>query len=374
MTPAKDLLVEALLSPASVKGLSPVEWDLLVRQGRRAKLLARLAHRLVNAGLIDDLPAAPRRHLLAEKKMADRQIHSVQWEVACLGRELGELAVPTVLLKGAAYALAGLPVADGRTFADIDILVPKARLPDVESQLMVYGWVDPSTDAYDQQYYRRWMHEIPPLTHRFRGTSLDVHHAILPETARVKVNTPALFEAVIPLAGHPGMHVLQPWDMFLHSATHLFHEGEFDSGLRDIFDLDSLLRHFGQEAGFWDGLVPRALALGLTRPLFYALRYTTMLLRTPVPGPVMQTVAPHGPARPLLRLMDACYRRALMPMHASSEGAWSGPARTALYIRSHWIRMPFLLLAYHLGRKALVKPVVPEPEKVVDKFQDDAPA
>jgi hypothetical protein len=219
------------------------------------------------------------------------------------------------------------------------------------------------------------MHEIPPLTHRFRGTALDVHHAILPETARVKVNTAALFDALVAVAGHPGMHVLPPWDMFLHSATHLFHEGEFDSGLRDLFDLDSLLRHFGQSVpGFWDGLVPRARQLGLTRPLFYALRYTTRMLQTPVPAAVLQAAAAGGPPVGVRQCMDACYARALRPMHASSDGWWSGPARTALYVRSHWIRMPFLLLAYHLGRKALVKPERDEPEKVVDKFQDDIPA
>jgi len=71
--------------------------------------------------------------------------------------------------------------------------------------------------------------------------------------------------------------------------------------------------------------------------------------------------------------MDACYLRALRPLHDSTSTMGSWPARFALYVRSHWIRMPFGLLAFHLGRKAFVRPKKPEPEKVVDPH-DDTPA
>ncbi|APW38582.1 hypothetical protein RD110_16405 [Rhodoferax koreense] len=369
----RDLILRALLAPASVTGLSPLEWDLLIRQGRRANLLARLAYRLGDAGLIDAVPPRPRLHLLADKLLSDRQIVSVQWEVECLRRELADAKVRTVLLKGAAYVMAGLPAAAGRTFSDIDIIVPKTKLADVESWLMAHGWQSAKQDEYDQRYYRQWMHEIPPLTHIRRGTSLDVHHAILPETARIQVNTPALFEGIVPLPGAAHVDVLQPWDMLLHSATHLFHEGELDNGLRDLFDLDSLLRHFGATPGFWEGLVPRALHLGLQRPLYYALRYTTLLLETPVPEAVLQAATVGRPAFGVAALMDACYTRALRPAHASTSSLGTWPARFALYVRSHWIRMPFGLLALHLGRKAFVRPKRPEPEKVVDPH-DDTPA
>ena len=140
--------------------------------------------------------------------------------------------------------------------------------------------------------------------------------------------------------------------MLLHSATHLFHEGNFDRGLRDLFDLDSLFRHFGQSPGFWDELIPRASELGLTRPLHYALRFCAMLAGTPIPADVLASQA-GKPGRITRFLTDGCYPRALKPPHASCARAGDALARTALYIRSHWIRMPFPLLSYHLARKAL---------------------
>jgi hypothetical protein len=169
----------------------------------------------------------------------------------------------------------------------------------------------------------------------------------------VKVNTEALFEDALELPDMPGLFVLAPVTMFLHSAAHLFHEGELDNGLRDLFDLDALLRDFGSRPGFWDELAPRARALGLTRPLFHALRYTTRLLGTPVPADVMNQAAADAPRwqAPL----DACYERALMPVHTSCDSPLTGAARLALYVRSHWLRMPVGLLARHLARKAWLR-------------------
>ena len=367
MTPPRDLIVTALLTPAVITRFSGQQWDLLIRQARRTKLLARLAHTLEGAGLLKAVPMAPRLHLTSALKLANRQDRSLRWEVACICKELADAGVRVTLLKGAAYAMAKLAAANGRSFSDIDILVPKAALLNVESELMLHGWQGGHHDAYDQRYYRRWMHEIPPLRHVRRGTTLDVHHAILPETARVKVNTSALLAAVVPLQGHTNLYVLQPVDMLLHSATHLFHEGDFEKGLRDLFDLDSLLRHLGATPGFWEQLVPRAVTLGLTRPLYYALRYTTLMLDTPVPAHVLEAAQIGKPPALVAWLMDACYVRALRPVHVSTNSPATWVARFALYVRSHWIRMPFYLLAYHLGRKALIRPKLHDDEKPVVK-------
>ncbi len=360
MRPERPLIVQALLKPESVARLSGLQWDLLIRQGRRANLLARLALSLSRHGVREAVPQAARMHLLSAQRMAERQDLALRWEVECVRSALSATGVPVTLLKGAAYVMAGLPAARGRMFTDIDIIVPKARLGEVESALMLNGWQGTGHDAYDQRYYRRWMHEIPPMRHVRRGTTIDVHHTILPETARVKVNTPALLAGIVPLPGEQNLFVLQPVDMLLHSATHLFHEGEFASGLRDLFDLDSLLQAFGAAPAFWEQLVPRAVELGLTRPLYYALRFTTTMLDTSVPQAVLDAAAIGKPPRPLAGLMDECYWRALQPLHASTNVPGTRLARFLLYVRSHWIRMPFPLLVYHLGRKVFVRHPLPE--------------
>ena len=351
----RNLVHEALVAPQVLPTLSGLQWDLLIRQARRANLLGRLAHSMADHRLLDAVPTAPRQHLLAAMLLAKRQVIAVRWEVECLMKAFAGTGVPLILLKGAAYVMAGLPASTGRVFSDTDIIVPRHLLGIAESALMQHGWRCAETSAYDQRYYREWMHEIPPMTHVRRGTTVDLHHNILPETARVKVKVGALFDAIAPVAGQAGLHVLQPVDMVLHSASHLFHEGELENGQRDLFDLDSLLRHFGAEPGFWHTLAPRARELGLARPLYHALRYTTAMLGTPVPFDVIDTVRDAEPMALVGRCLDFCYDRALRPMHASCDDRWTSLARTAVYVRSHWLRMPLPLLLVHLGRKALLR-------------------
>jgi hypothetical protein len=352
------LITQTLLQPERSLALTAAQWDLLVRQGRRANLLGKLAAELASFGLLERVPQAPRSHLFSALAVADQQARAIRWEVRCIHEALAAEDIPAVLLKGAAYVMAELPPARGRVFSDVDILVPKERIDHAEAALIRHGWSSSHHDAYYQRYYRQWMHEIPPLMHQKRGTVIDVHHAILPLTARIKVNTSALWDAPVPLSAHENFFILQPIDMVLHSAAHLFHEGELHNGLRDLFDLDALLRHFGKNAAFWADLLPRARDLGLERPLFYALRYTHRLLGTPMPEQVLANIS--QPAAAVRLAMDFCYMRALQPEHASCRRFGTPAARFALYVRSHWLRMPFFLLAYHLSRKALL------PEKRVD--------
>jgi len=124
--------------------------------------------------------------------------------------------------------------------------------------------------------------------------------------------------------------------------------------MKRIFDLACLMREFEQsEDDFWESLTPRAQQLGLVRPLFYALRYCKGLLKVPVPADAMAAASHAGaPSNMLLSLMDWCYLRALRPSHSSCDTASTWLARFALFLRSHWIRMPTHLLVVHLARKA----------------------
>jgi hypothetical protein len=242
--------------------------------------------------------------------------------------------------------------------------VPRQRLAEVESALMMGGWVSMNRDAYDQRYYRTWMHELPPLKHMQRGTVLDVHHAIMPLTARLKPDSRLLLERARALEADQRIKVLCPADMVLHSAAHLFHEGDLELGLRGLVDLDALLREFAPAEGFWSELHERAVQLQLEWPLHQALRYVGLLLQTPVPAFTAEAlrVSPQVRAGALRQAwMDTLFLRALRPAHATASDAWTPAARFLLYLRGHWLRMPPGKLALHLLRK-LTRPASPDPQ------------
>ncbi len=348
----RDLVVHALRQIGDLPQWSLAEWELLVRQARQADLLARIAVELERLGLVDRVPSEPRSHLDAARLVANAQHAEIQREVRHLWLALARVSVPLVLLKGSAYLVASLPSAAGRVFSDTDILVPKALLLDAESALTMNGWITTHHSAYDQRYYREWMHELPPMEHMRRRTVVDVHHTILPETARLKPDAAKLLAAARPVAGLDGVSVLAPVDMVLHSLTHLLHNEELTHGLRDLSDLDLLLRHFGASPDFWLELVERAREMDLERPLHYGLHCAHRILGTPVPERTLADAARASPAWPLATLMDALWWRALRSQHSTCATPLTGVALFLLYVRAHWMRMPPLLLARHLTIKA----------------------
>ena len=351
------VLIGVLRDPAHLGTLALGDWDLLLRQAGAADMTATLLDIVEQQGMLDAGPAQARRHLEWMRVVATRHRRAVRFEVAKIGQALAGLDVPLILLKGAAYAMAGLPPAAGRMFSDVDILVPKESIGEVEAALMLHGWAGTHQDDYDQRYYREWMHELPPMEHIHRGNSIDVHHAILPETAAMRPDPALLRAAAVPVPGAGKLWTLAPHDMVLHSAVHLFSEGEMQHGLRDLLDIHRLLLHFGATPGFWEALPARALQLQLERPLFYALRYAASLLGTFVPPAVMAEAAVAGqPATPLLALMDGLFLRALLPPHPSCAERVTPAVLAALYLRSNWLRMPPLMLARHLLHKAFLSP------------------
>ena len=349
---AVDLACLGLRDGRALARLSLAEWGPVIRQARRAEVLARIAEGLQQRDELDQVPARPREHLLWALRTARAQHVQVRREAEHILTALRELAVPVVFLKGAAYVLAKSPAALGRMSADVDILVPRSALSVVEGRLMMHGWFGTHHDAYDQRYYREWMHELPPLHHLRRGTTLDVHHNILPSTVRKPVDARLLLERAKPLPDLPGALVLDPPDMVLHSLSHLIHNDDLSHALRDLSDIDLLLRHHGLAADFWPTLLTRAIELNLQRSLYYGLWALTQSFATPLPAGLLVQTSGHAPAWPLRHLMQAMLRRGLRTAHPMAELPMTDAALLALTVRAHWLRMPPLLLTRHLARKA----------------------
>ncbi len=354
-------LLDALNDPSSLPSLSGPQWNQLIRLTRRTKSMAKLAHRVSAAGLDDQLDPRVLDHLLASRAVANQHRRVVSWEADRVIAALGDAGYDLIFLKGAAYVLSDMSAGHGRLISDVDIMVPKVNIDDAELRLHAAGWVPMKLDAYDQRYYRQWMHELPPLRHKARKGVLDVHHTILPESGRLRPDPAKLFAAAIPIPGihHPRVKMLAPADMILHSAAHLFQDGDLAGGLRDLLDLDDLLRAAGagddeKSGAFWRSLVSRGKELDLHRPLYYALRFTSRLLRTPVPQAVLDESSRTGkPMAPVPMIMDLLADRAFVPDAGQGKRWGASLARWMLYVRSHWLRMPPLLLAQHLGKKAM---------------------
>jgi len=342
------LLLAILVSPERAGVLTLDDWDLVVRAARSARLLAVLRARIDRAQLLGSIPPEVRAQLDGAWSAAAYRRQMVLREMSAVAKVLEPLDIPLVALKGAAYIAQGLRCAEGRLPEDLDLMVPRDRLDEAEHALVGAGWASDTTDPYDQRYYRAWSHELPPM--RFAGhvIELDVHHAILPPVGRARPDIRALFEGTVPIPG-VSFRALSPADQVLHACAHLFQDSDCAGRLRDLVDIDALLReHVAVTPGFWTALLARARRHSLGRPLWYALRYGQMWLETPVPAGVAAEVARLRPPALSRAAMDRLVPRALLPRSPDEEPTFSTRlARFALFFRSMWLRMPPWLLAYH---------------------------
>ncbi|MFL6863022.1 MAG: nucleotidyltransferase family protein [Allosphingosinicella sp.] len=322
------LVAGLLRDPASAERVT--DWTAILSAARAESLAGSLACRL--EGL--PLPAKVEALLEDARAAAEAGRTEALWEAEMARRALAPLGVPVVLLKGSAYSAAGLSAGVGRSIGDLDILVPRAALGEVERALLAAGWEWVKEDAYDDLYYRRWMHELPPLIHCSRGRMIDVHHSILPLTARPKPDAAALIADSSLLEN--GLRVLSPEDMIVHAAAHLFADGDLAGGLRNLWDIDRLVRDFEGE-GFWPRLEARAGRHGLLGAVRRAARLAHTLYGTDVPD--------------RWRGSDRWFEARLLAR--DGWGRETRPlVRLGFYARSHWLRMPPLMLARHLWTKA----------------------
>ena len=317
------LLARALRLPHTARTLDADGWTALLAIARAEQMIGTLAWRLEGV----TLPSAVAAILADARTSAEQGRIVALWEAEAARRVLAPLGVRVVLLKGTAFVAAGLRAGEGRSIGDLDILVPRAKLDRVEAALLAAGWEWVKPDPYDDAYYRRWMHELPPLIHRDRDRMIDVHHTILPLTARITPDPTALLAAAVEVA--PGLWTLSPRDMLVHAAAHLFADGDLAGGMRNVWDVHRLVEQFGTR-----GLDERAAHHGLSREMARALR-------------LAQALYGDG-AR--LHLADRAYLRRL-----TARDGWGRATRPlvrhAFYIRSHWLRMPPAMLARHLWTK-----------------------
>ena len=327
-------LVDLLAGRRDADSLAPRDWDGVIGAARAEALLATLAHRLADAALPPSVAA-----LFADQRAAAAVARAqALWEAEMARRALAPEGIEFLLLKGTAYAAAGLSCAEGRQIGDLDILVGWHDIGRAENELIEAGWEWVKPDPYDDAYYREHMHELPPLIHKARDRMIDVHHTILPRTHRVTPDALAMIGDAVLADG--GFAVLCPTDMACHCAAHLLADGDLQGGLRNLWDFHCLTRDFAAaDAGFWGELDARAALHGLRAPVQRAARLARDLYGAALP-----------PGWKRRESGDGWFVRRLL-----ARDDWGRPTHFALqqafYIRSHWLRMPPVMLAKHLWTK-----------------------
>ncbi|PHZ86069.1 nucleotidyltransferase domain-containing protein [Paremcibacter congregatus] len=346
-----SLVLEALKNPTMMRDLDVGQWNALLLQGQLLKLSGRLACDAEASGIWDELPPKAQQVLTNARVSVAAQQRKIMWEVNRIRRALVGFDGKVILVKGGGYIAGGLTCAQGRHSVDIDILVARKNIDLVEDYLLKAGYESQILNEYDQHYYRDWAHELPPLTHPDRMVEVDVHHNILQLTNKLSPQIDLMIEAAVPQEDN--IFVLAPADMLLHSIVHQFVDGTLKGSLRNLLEQHEMITEFGQSSGFWADFMDRAEQLGLRRPVFYCLRYCQHFFGTSIPQEVLAISAVAGPGPLTLKMMDMAVINSMVPYGEGRSRVLDYLATNGLYLRSHWLRMPPMMLFSHLTRKSL---------------------
>ncbi|MCX4025342.1 nucleotidyltransferase family protein [Endozoicomonas sp. SM1973] len=347
-------LLMVLKQPSVVVQFSVEQWNVLLFQAKQAGMLATLANCFQQQQVWQQLPEAVQGQCQDAMQFAQYLQRNACWEINRLRRVLYPAGYQMTLLKGAAYLYHKIPVSEGRLLADVDLLFNEADLPAIETLLIANGWECAKQNEYDKAYYRQWMHELPPYRHRERLYDVDIHHRILPRTSRLNPDPSLLLTASISLA-EPGLNTLCFPDMVLHAVVHLGYDADYHNRIRDLYDIDQLLRYGEQHVpDFWLQLQERALKLGVTLPLIDILWLLEQFFATPVNELLLRGL-PKNTTRTFQRIKYWALPEAMLPLARGQKRIQKQIASQLLYLRSHWLKMPLLLLLNHLSRKAWMR-------------------
>lgn len=317
-------------------------WTEFLQQAREHGLTARFYYVLRQQNLLHLVPEKVRQHGKSAAYYAEKQQHSLYFELQQLESLFSAVDCPCILLKGAAYRVLALPVSFGRLFADIDILVPASKLKQIRDKLFFNGFIEGAMSDYDRDYYLNWSHQNPPLQHYQRGTVIDLHHHIYPTASAKKIDIAPIFNHAEALPGS-SFKVPKTAHLFIHAAVHLFYQEESHKLVKDIIDLNDLLLAVAQQQQV-TLLLQQAREMAVHSAVINACWVLAKLFANPNALSLLAQ-ATEQPQPKVCKLL-------LTMLQEHGVKAWL--ARKLWFLRGHALKMRWQVLLYH----ALAKPIV----------------
>jgi len=268
-----------------------------------------------------------------------------------VGEAFASADIPVVLLKGVALARWSYADAGARPMVDIDLLVPPQEIGRGEELLRRLGYQICVSRRHERDA-RRWLHHLPEYRHPQHGDVIELHHGLVPPSAKVCIESAALWADVRPIAAGAGVYVLSPADQFLHVMLHLLYSSPIVGRLRQLLDLHVLASAAGGNPAFWKRVTVRARQFGLEDWLGAAVELTRRVFGTYVPpldlGP--QNPAPGVAGRSRIAPEDvAQYERAIC---AVIRGEPDKRLAAQLARRKMWLERPTFAMGLRLAVSA----------------------
>ncbi len=301
-----------LQSPQQFATMTEAEWDWVLLLANHLQVLGHLSVALLSVHSRRSIPKRVVQRLDQQIQVAEFTKRNVDFELLHLREIARQVEVAPVLLKGAAYLATGAKCGLGRTTRDVDILVPEESLDKFLAALSASGYSkDPDLTDKHAAYYRKWLHEVPPMLHSYRKFEVDIHFRLLPKCDALSFEVDDMLSRSMLFSGEEVFRVLDRIDQAILAIINLGRSGEFLRAFRDTWDLFCIIdgnepSSNGQSSAFdWNEFSQRVIGLRLGLVASRVLELSSELHQLAVPDDVIESLA--GMSRERLR-RNAIYR------------------------------------------------------------------
>ncbi|MBV9156486.1 MAG: nucleotidyltransferase family protein [Acidobacteriaceae bacterium] len=219
---------------------SRLDWEAIIQTANAEMVLPALCARIQDLGLTPDLPADISEFFLGVQELNRERNQQIISETIRIARLLNEIGIEPVVLKGAAYLLAGVyKDLSARFIGDLDLLLPASMLTKAVEVLANDGYVAGEVN-FGHHYF--------PLR-RQQEVWVELHHSLGGGTSRSILPAPEMLKNSISRDFDGArLRVPSPNDLVIHHVLHAqIHQAHSEGiwpTLRTVYDLVCLQNRF----------------------------------------------------------------------------------------------------------------------------------
>jgi hypothetical protein len=267
---------------------SDLNWEGMIPLAREERILPALNARIRETGISALVPAEIANFFSAVEELNLERNRAILTELATVAALLNEAGIEPVLLKGAAYLVAGVYVNPAaRYLMDVDLLIPEPQMSTGIEALIQNGF---EWDRSDQ--LGRFRHHHPPLR-RAGSVPFELHHSLgmgrckslLPASDVLERSVPYEFNGTrvrVPSPDHLMTHLI------MHSQVQHPYNERIWPPLRAMYDLVLMQRRLGSDID-WRGIQHRFRKAGQSGVLAMHLLQVRDVLGAETPFPIRLT-------------------------------------------------------------------------------------
>ena len=285
-----NLTVEDLRSIRQDLVCPNLDWDHVTRAACAHGIAPLIYHNLCRSDVVSLLPPAAAETLrssyysnAARNSLLYNELHKVL-EAFREGR------IEVIVLKGAALADTVYAHRALRSMSDIDLLVRKEKLIEVETQLLDMGYMleeNAETKEYYQEHHYHWVFAK-------RSTpKIEIHWHIGRPTTSFRIDIDGLWQRArsTKIAGAEAL-VLSPEDLLLHLCQHAW-KHSLTGGLRPFCDIAETARHYREKIN-WRALNALSSDWQMSPCAFLGLSLAKELFDAPIPESCLKDLKPEN--------------------------------------------------------------------------------